>query len=129
MSNKKSATSANTRRKPHRRKKQIFSKEDILNQIHSLMEQADEAIKEDIDIAQKLAKQARRLQMRTRVKFPSKWKKRFCKHCKSFLYPGKNCRVRLSSSNKVLAILCFNCNQYTRIPYYSRKGIMNERNN
>ncbi|TFG10950.1 ribonuclease P [Candidatus Heimdallarchaeota archaeon] len=90
------------------------------------MEQADDAIQTDNDLAQKLANQARRVQMRTRVKFPAEWKRRFCKHCKSFLYPGKNCRVRLSSSNKVIAILCFNCNRYSRIPYYKRKEAIDE---
>ncbi|MCE7742553.1 MAG: ribonuclease P [Candidatus Heimdallarchaeota archaeon] len=117
------------RRKPRRKKTQILSQEDIRDQVISLMEQANETIKTDNDLAQKLAKQARKLQMRTRIKFPSEWKKRFCKHCKSFLYPGKNCRVRLSSSNKVVATLCFNCNRYTRIPYYQRKEGINEGHN
>ncbi|MHA1202886.1 MAG: ribonuclease P protein component 4 [Candidatus Heimdallarchaeaceae archaeon] len=115
------------RRKPRRKKNQILSREDIGEQIISLMEQANETIKTDNDLAQKLAKQARKLQMRTRAKFPSEWKKRFCKHCKSFLYPGKNCRIRLSSSNKVVAILCFECNNYSRIPYYKRKEDIDER--
>ncbi len=122
MSNKKPAQFQMKRRKPRRKKKQILSHEDIREQIVSLMEQANEVIKTDNELAQKLAKQARKIQMRTRVKFPSEWKKRFCKHCKDFLYPGKNCRVRLSSSNKVIAILCYNCNRYSRIPYYKRKG-------
>ena len=127
MSNNRSASLRKNKRKPQRKKKQTLSKEDIIGQIYSLIKQADEAIKEDKDeIAQKLANQARKLQMRTRVKFPTQLKKRFCKHCKSFLYPGINCRVRLSSSNKVIAILCFNCNQYTRIPYYKRKEVVNE---
>lgn len=126
MSTDKPAQFQRNRRKPRRKKKQLLSHEDIRVQIISLMEQADETIKTDNDLAQKLAQQARKLQMRTRVKFPSEWKKRFCKHCKNFLYPGKNCRIRLSSSNKVVAILCFNCNRYSRIPYYKRKEITHE---
>lgn len=121
MTTKKPAQSQTRRRKPRRKKTQILSQEDIREQINSLMEQANEVIKTDNNLAQKLAKQARKLQMKTRTKFPSVWKKRFCKHCKTFLYPGINCRVRLSSSNKVIAVLCFNCNRYSRIPYYKRR--------
>lgn len=115
------------RRKQRRKSKQLLSQEDIREQIVSLLEQADKIIKTDNEQAQKLAAQARKLQMRTRVKFPTEWKSRFCKHCKNFLHPGINCRVRLSSSNKVVAILCFNCNRYSRIPYYKRKEVINER--
>jgi len=126
MSSNRSVHSLKNKRKPRRKKKQLFSREEIQEQIVSLMQQADDAIKTDNDLAQKLANQARKLQMRTRVKFPPEWKRRFCKHCKYFLYPGKNCRVRLSSSNKVVAILCFNCNRYSRIPYYKRKEAIDE---
>lgn len=126
MSNTKPAQYQRKRRKTRRKKNQILSQEDIRDQIISLLEQADEVMKTDSELAQKLANQARKIQMKTRVKFPPEWKKRFCKHCKSFLFPGKNCRVRLSSSNKVIAILCFNCNKYSRIPYYKRKEVIDE---
>ena len=129
MPSNKTAHSLKNKRKSRRKKTQMFSRDEIREQIISLMEQADEAIKTDNDLAQKLANQARKLQMRTRIKFPLEWKRRFCKHCKSFLYPGKNCRIRLSSSNKVVAILCFNCNNYSRIPYYKRKEAKDEGHN
>jgi ribonuclease P protein subunit RPR2 len=126
MSSDSSAHPLKNRRKPRKKKAQLLSREDTIKQIISLMEQADETIRTDNDLAQKLANQARKLQMRTRVQFPAEWKRRFCKHCKSFLYPGKNCRIRLSSSNKVVAILCYNCNRHSRIPYYKRKEDINE---
>jgi ribonuclease P protein subunit RPR2 len=129
MSSDKPAKSNRKKKKSRRKKTQILSLEDILDEINSLMMQADETFKTDEVLAQKLAKQARKLQMKTRVKFPPQWKKRFCKHCKSFLYPGKNCRVRLSSSNKVVAIFCFSCKKYSRIPYYQRKEAINEGHN
>ncbi|MHA1953188.1 MAG: ribonuclease P protein component 4 [Candidatus Heimdallarchaeaceae archaeon] len=90
------------------------------------MKEADRVIGEDLELAQKYALQARKIQMRTRIKFPPQWTKRFCKQCKSFLYPGINSQVRLSSSNKVVAIKCFHCNGYTRIPYYQNMEEKNE---
>ncbi len=92
----------------------------IEDRINYLMEMADTVIVYNLELAQRYAKQARNIQKKTRVKFPQKWKKRFCKHCKTFLYPGINSRVRLSSSNKTIVIYCNNCSKYTRIPYRNR---------
>ncbi|MHA1303273.1 MAG: ribonuclease P protein component 4 [Candidatus Heimdallarchaeaceae archaeon] len=96
----------------------------ILEQVVYLLEKADEVIKKDIELAQNYAQQARRIQIKTRINFPTKWKKRFCKHCKTFLHPGINCRIRLSSSNKVIVIKCGHCNKFTRIPYYKAKKVV-----
>ena len=90
MPTDKPAQFQSKRRKHRRKKKQLLYQEDIREQIVSLMEQADEAIKADNELAQKLTYQARKLQMKTKVKFPSEWKIRFCKHCKIFLHPSKN---------------------------------------
>ena len=117
----------NRKRKKNRKKKsQILSQEDFKRQVVSLLIKADEVISNDIEKAQYLAKQARKIQMKTRIKFPPEWKKRFCKHCKSFLYPGINSRVRLSSTNKVIAIKCDHCGKYSRIPYYKSKEVKDE---
>lgn len=89
----------------------------FISQIETLLQCADAIIHINKELAQIYAHQARKIQMRTRTKFPSYWKKRFCKNCKSFLYPGINAIVRLSSSNKVITIKCLECNDYTRIPY------------
>ena len=115
-------------KKKHRRKKSLtFSSGDIKDRIVELLELADKTIKHDVEMAQKYALQARKLQMKTRIKFPSEWKKRFCKHCKTFLYPGINSKTRLSSTNRVVSIKCFNCKNYTRIPYYQKLEEKNER--
>ena len=127
MQNNEPSSSSTKKRRSRKSRSSILSRKDIENQIIDLLEKADGAIKNDMDMAQKYALQAKKIQMRTRIKFPSQWKKRFCKHCKSFLSPGINCRVRLSSSNKVIAIKCFQCNKYTRIPYYRRMEEKNER--
>ena len=98
----------------------VLSLEEVKDKVIWLLEEANRLIREDYELAQEYASRAQKIQMRTRIKFPSQWKKRFCKHCKIFLYPGVNCQVRLSSTNKVIAIICSKCNGYTRIPYYHR---------
>ncbi len=57
---------------------------------------------------------ARKLSMRHLVPIPRYEKRRFCTHCYHYLVPSVNCRVRLNRGH--LAIFCYNCQQYTRIP-------------
>ena len=126
MQPEKQRNSSRRKRKSRRRKTLTLSPEEVNDKVILLLKKADQLILDDYDLAQVYAKRAREIQMRTRIKFPSQWKKRFCKHCKIFLYPGINCQVRLSSSNKVVAIKCAKCKGYTRIPYYHRKEESNE---
>ena len=58
---------------------------------------------------------ARKLSMRYLVPIPIKYKRRFCKHCYSYLLPGNNCRVRIQR-NRVITY-CNNCKKYSRIPF------------
>ena len=101
MPNNKRTPQRSRKRKNRKHRFQVLSQEDYEEQVVSLLTKADEIISKDMDKAQQFAKQARKIQMKTRIKFPPEWKKRFCKHCKTFLYPGVNCRVRLSSTNRV----------------------------
>lgn len=120
MQSPKQRNSTRRKKKSRKRKSLTLSPEEVKAKVIWLLEEADRLIREDYELAQEYANRAQKIQMRTRIKFPSQWKKRFCKHCKIFLYPGVNCQVRLSSTNKVVAIKCSECNGYTRIPYYRR---------
>lgn len=120
MQSPKQRNSTRRKKKSRKRKSLTLSPEEVKAKVIWLLEEADRLIREDYELAQEYANRAQKIQMRTRIKFPSQWKKRFCKHCKIFLYPGVNCQVRLSSTNKVIAIKCSECNGYTRIPYYRR---------
>ena len=121
MQSKNQRKSSDRRRKARKGKALTLSPEDIHDKVIWLLEEADKVIHDNYELAQEYALRARKIQMRTRIQFPSGWKKRFCKNCKIFLYPGINCQVRLSSSNKIIAIKCSKCNSYTRIPYYKQK--------
>jgi ribonuclease P protein subunit RPR2 len=127
MPSKKSLPSRSRKKRTRRSKKPLISQDNITEQVIYLLEEADKIIGEDLEMAQKYAMQARKIQMRTRIRFPPQWTKRFCKQCKAFLHPGINSRVRLSSSNRVVAIKCFHCNSYTRIPYYQDMEEQNEK--
>lgn len=120
MQSSKQKNSSRRKKRSRKRKSLTLSPEEVKDKVVWLLEEANRLIREDYELAQKYASRAQKIQMRTRIKFPSQWKKRFCKHCKIFLYPGVNCQVRLSSTNKVIAIKCSECNGYTRIPYYRR---------
>ena len=66
---------------------------------------------------------ALKLSTKYNTKVPEKWKRRYCKNCKSFLSPGRNCTVRLVNSE--VNIFCGECGHAMKIPY--RKEQKNKR--
>ena len=52
---------------------------------------------------------------------PEKWRRRYCKKCKSFLKPGCNCTVRLVNSE--VNVFCGECNHVMKIPYRKEQKI------
>ena len=83
--------------------------------IINLFNLADEkALSGDINLANRYIEIARRISMRNLVRIPSDKKRKFCKHCYSYLLPDLNCRIRIH--NKRVIIYCKNCNKFTRIP-------------
>ena len=58
---------------------------------------------------------ARKLCLRFKVRLPVVLKRRMCKHCFSYLVPGKNCRVRTHEGKVVYA--CLVCKGLMRFPY------------
>ena len=71
------------------------------------------ALDKKLDLADRYIKIARKISMRYLVSIPKYYKRRFCKHCYSYLLPGENCRVRINKG-KVL-IYCNNCKKLSRI--------------
>lgn len=82
--------------------------------IRFLFEEAKDSFKKDSKLSNKFVKLARRLAMRYKIKLPSELKKKFCKHCHSYLVPGVNCRVRVHKHRVIY--YCVNCKNYIRIP-------------
>lgn len=92
------------------------SKEDLkkeaLKEVRKLFREANYIFHQESELADKYVKMARKLAMKVNLKLPSEIKKRFCKHCYSFLVPGKNCRVR--TAKKRIIYYCANCKKFMR---------------
>src|SRR3989338_9747714 len=82
--------------------------------IRFLFDEAKDSFKKNPKLSNKHIKLTRRLAMKYKIKMPSDLKKKFCKHCYSYLVPGVNCRVRIHKSRVIY--YCFSCKNYNRQP-------------
>lgn len=87
--------------------------------IEILFEEAEKIFKKNPSLSNRYIQLARKIAMKVRIRMPKHLKRRFCKHCYSFLKPGINCRVR-TKNNKVI-YSCFNCKKYTKYPFLKEK--------
>ncbi|MBI2663003.1 ribonuclease P [Candidatus Woesearchaeota archaeon] len=79
-----------------------------------LFDQADGIFKKDSKLSDKYISLARRISMKARIRIPKELKRKFCKHCYSYLKPGINCRVR--TKDKKVVYYCINCKKYMKFP-------------
>ncbi len=101
-----------------------------LERIHTLFELAKQKIREEPKLAQRYAEIARRIAMRTRLRLPSGYRRMVCKHCKSFIYPDVNCRVRLQQRREPhLVITCLVCGKHTRVMLKQKKKTAGKKQN
>lgn len=92
------------------------TKQIALQHIHILFRLAKEVIHENPQLAQRYVELARKIVMRSRVRLPREYRRLICKHCKSFILPGVNCRVRTQSRREPhIVITCLVCMRHTRI--------------
>ena len=93
-----------------------------LERIHILFRLARETIHEDKALAQRYVQIARRLAMAARVKLPREYRRQVCRHCKSFILPGVNCRVRIQQRREPhVVITCLECGKHMRIPLRKKR--------
>jgi len=91
--------------------------------IQTLFTLAKENINEDPQLAQHYVNTARKIAMSARIRLPTEYRRQVCKHCKSFVLPGVNCRVRVQQKREPhLVITCLKCGGQTRIPLQKKKG-------
>ena len=62
---------------------------------------------------------ALKLSTKYNTEIPEKWSRRYCKNCKCFLSPGRNCTVRLVNSE--VNIFCGECDHVMKIPYHKEQ--------
>ena len=94
-------------------------KEIARDRIKSLFKEADNIFEENPELANKYVKTARKIAMKLRLRFPRGLKRKFCKHCYSYLKPGVNCRIRTKDGNVVYS--CLVCKKHMRFPLSQNK--------
>ncbi len=85
--------------------------------IDILFKEAEKMVKKDKKLANRYVYLARKIAMRYNLKLPRKYKRRFCKYCYAYLYPGITSEHRIKKGK--INIKCFACNKTTHIPYKS----------
>lgn len=100
------------------------SVKDIARQrIRILFRLAVETVDEAPDLAQRYVEIAKKIAMRSRLRLPREYRRLICRHCKSFIFPGVNCRVRIQPRREPhVVITCFNCGKHMRIPLKDGRG-------
>ena len=100
-----------TRRKTDKKTQKKIATSRI-NQLFILAEQ--NALNGKLNFSTRYVEIARKISMRYLVPIPLEHKRRFCKHCYSYLLPHVNSRIRIHRGK--IVIFCNNCKKYTRIP-------------
>ncbi len=97
------------------KKKSSEQKKIAKERIEKLFNQAEEVFEEDKKLADRYVELARDIAKKFRVRIPSSLKRKFCKHCYSYLVPSVNVRVRTREGKVVY--YCLECKRYMRFPY------------
>lgn len=93
-----------------------------LQRIHTLFRLAREVVHEDPELAQRYVKIARKIAMGTKLRLPREYRRLVCRHCKSFILPGVNCRIRIQSRREPhVVVTCLNCGKHSRMPLKDRE--------
>jgi ribonuclease P protein subunit RPR2 len=103
-------------RRGRRTKEMVNIAEERIDILFNLAE--EEALAYNPPRANRYVDLARKIGMRYNVRIPGKFKRKFCKHCHSFLLPGENCRVRIRGGK--IVVFCEICKGYMRIPIASK---------
>lgn len=87
-------------------------REIAVQEIKRLFKLAGEVSEKKPERANRYVEIALKISTRLKVTIPRSLKRSYCKDCKKFLIPGKNCRVR--TKNKMIVQTCLNCNAIRR---------------
>ncbi|MGQ9530174.1 MAG: ribonuclease P protein component 4 [Candidatus Bathycorpusculaceae bacterium] len=88
-----------------------------MQRIKTLFKLARETYHKDSALAQRYVDLARKIAMAAKVRLPREYRRQICRHCKSFILPGVNSRVRIKKRREPhLVITCLKCEKHMRIP-------------
>ena len=94
------------------KKSKLQRKKEALVLVQKLFDDAKSSFNKNPSLSNKYVKLARKTAMKVNLRMPRELKRRYCKHCYSYLVPGKNSRVRMHKSRVIY--YCFNCRKYMR---------------
>jgi ribonuclease P protein subunit RPR2 len=61
-------------------------------------------------IAEKQARQAKKIAMHQRIRLPYEVRQLYCKRCKAFIIPGRSARVRVGrAKTRAVRVTCLKC--------------------
>lgn len=107
-----------------RKKMQDATKRIAEERIEILLSLAEQNFKTNPDRSKRYIKLAGLIGMRYSVRLKRAQKRKICKHCRTLLIPGKNCRIRLK--NSVILTTCETCGKMSRYPYYKKQDKADE---
>jgi ribonuclease P protein subunit RPR2 len=94
-----------------------------MQRIQTLFRLANETFHEDPSLAQHYANTARKIAMAAKIRLPPQYRRQICRHCKSFILPSVNSRVRIKQQREPhIAITCLKCGKQTRILLRKKGG-------
>jgi ribonuclease P protein subunit RPR2 len=91
--------------------------------IQTLFRLASETLHENPPLAQRYADTARKMAMAARIRLAPEYRSQICRHCKSFILPGVNSRVRIKQRREPhIVVTCLKCGKQTRIILRKKEG-------
>ncbi|RLI96811.1 MAG: ribonuclease P [Candidatus Aenigmatarchaeota archaeon] len=102
--------------KDSRRQKPAWQQKIARERIAILFKEAEKQAKAgNLDLSNRYVQLARKIGMRYQIKIAKPLKRKFCKYCYSYLYPGLTCSQRVK--DKSIIIKCFSCKKIIRYPF------------
>jgi ribonuclease P protein subunit RPR2 len=84
--------------------------------VQALFSLAEETLDKEPALAQQYVDTARRIAMAAKIRLPRQYRRQICRHCKRFIMPGVNCRVRIKQLREPhIVTTCLVCGKQTRI--------------
>jgi len=95
----------------------IMNKKEIqkiaLERIKILFNEANKAFKKHPERSDRYVKLARKIGMKVNLRIPMEYKRKFCKHCYSYLKIGVNSRKRIRDGK--IIYYCMKCKKFNRV--------------
>ena len=94
----------------------------VKTEIEELFSAAKDIFPKEPELAHRYIELARKKAQSANVRFSSEQRRQYCHNCYHYLYPSKNCDVRIDSQEKMLLHICKDCEHANRFGYQSKES-------